>query len=355
MTIGHIKIVISGIEQDKEYKRTTTINFSFVALYTENQLLKTGNFSALLMSQYFIKSLSLNYDNLSFEWTGAIILEKDYPIGPLTLVIKGIDNFGNVANSSILFKVTNDELHFKFDESIFSRLERIQYFILKSEVSYSSGEYISKDSIVKINYIHKNSNINYEWSFIPIDMNMSSSAKWIIKHANLPMNAPLGEYIVKVHASDIYGNFGIYEFNLSVIPAKLILSFNPTKEVYQVGFEEIYLLGNVLYPDDTQFSKGNVSGVISVDSYQKHISFKYGESKIWVINIPTSIFDHVGTYNVRIRAFDEYGNTGETEIKYNVSQFYLVISIIIIALSIGTMLAFILRPYRKTINSKKSQ
>ena len=170
------------------------------------------------------------------------------------------------------------------------------------------------------------------WSaVIKLPVNATISSKYRFELPALSFDDGFGN---KGGSTDTYSNY----FSVSNASLAIASSINGTQ--IQIPFGSVSIISKVSYPDGTPLTNNaTVSVMVSTGPSSSLVTLNYDPMvAAWRGSYSSSFSDlwHVGTWTLKVRAVDSYGNTGSAS--YEVSaQPYLILTII----AVVAFLAFV--------------
>jgi len=182
--------------------------------------------------------------------------------------------------------------------------ERVEPIDITVRVTYKDGSSLPWNGVVKLRLVHG----GVEGREIFMDYTLGY---WFKSIKTTPSD-PLGSYLIKVEASDQYGNTGSGNKSISLTFARLKITLTSRlNETYERSVR-LNVSVRVAYPDGTPLTSGSVALEMVKDQYRKGpfplVSAGSGE---WSLSKKIYAGEELGEWVLRITAVDESGNTGD--------------------------------------------
>jgi hypothetical protein len=182
--------------------------------------------------------------------------------------------------------------------------ERVEPINITVRVTYKDGSSLPWNGVVKLRLVHG----GVEGREIYMDYTLGY---WFKSIKTTPSD-PLGNYLIKVEASDQYGNTGSGNKSISLTFARLRIALTSRlNETYERSLR-LNVSVRVAYPDGTPLASGSVALEMVKDQYRKGpfplVSAGSGE---WSLSKKIYAGEELGEWVLRITAEDGSGNTGD--------------------------------------------
>ncbi|MGQ9596434.1 MAG: hypothetical protein ACUVUS_03450 [Thermoproteota archaeon] len=232
----------------------------------------------------------------------------DLPIGNLTAYLEYADafdfkNMGGVTDT-IRIEVIKAVLNVTV-KTDYETYERVRPIDIKVQVKYKDGSSISRESIIKLRLAHGGV------EGMNIFMDYVHDGYWI-KGIKLNPSDPIGSYVIKVEASDPYGNFGVGNKTIFITIAKLSIDLRHQLESSYQRSTKLNISVSVAYPDNTSVNSGQVT-LEMVKDQQKKGPFFFNRTGLgqWDFSKIIPIGEQTGNWTIKISAVDDSDNRGD--------------------------------------------
>ncbi|MEM2570683.1 MAG: hypothetical protein QXP96_03035 [Thermoproteota archaeon] len=237
-----------------------------------------------------------------------ITIPVDLQIGVLRtlLIYDGAYDFLKMSGTTDFIEITVTKAVINVTVSTDADMyERVSPITIKAYTKYKDGSIIPWNSAVKLSLIYNDAVKQTMY------MDYTHDSYWS-KTVKLGPFDERGNYLIKVEASDPYGNFGTGNKTILVTAAKLIIALmNQLEESYQRS-TKLNISVNVKYRDENPVEHGMVTLEMTMGS--KRIGplnfIKTGLGK-WEISYKIPIAEQTGKWDLKINAVDNSDNNGE--------------------------------------------
>lgn len=232
----------------------------------------------------------------------------DLPIGNLTAHLEYADafdfkNMGGVTDA-IRIEVIKAVLNVTVITD-YETYERVSPIDIRVQVKYKDGSSISRESIIKLRLAHG------EVEGMDIFMDYVHDGYWIKSIKPKPTD-PIGSYVIKVEASDPYGNFGVGNKTIVITIAKLSIDLRHQPESSYQRSTKLNISVSVAYPDKAPVNSGKVT-LEMVKDQQKKGPFFFNMMGLgqWDFSKSIPIDEQTGNWTIKISAIDDSDNRGD--------------------------------------------
>jgi hypothetical protein len=331
VTITIAKLLISLVTQlEERYERSTKLNLSLTVKYKDETPVESGTVTLeITVGSKKMGPFSFTRTGLG-QWSISQKIPSSGQTGRWDLKIAAVDDSGNMGDLFLNILVVPARLIVEpsgLTDHVFPRTGSIPVNVI---VKYPSYEILPEESgMVNASLIH------IEKGILSSRLLQFSAGNWR-GDIHIPRDAPLGECVLSILAKDQYGNSGYYNATIEVAKAVLKITMEDLKDVYQAGFDTVYLKPVVNYLDGSTMDDGNVTAKLSSSIMIATMSLKYSDGK-WVGEYGLPLTTPTGDYVVRIEAVDPYGNAGVYEDFFRVSNLYIILIVVSIAIAISIL------------------
>ncbi len=183
--------------------------------------------------------------------------------------------------------------------------ERVKPINVTVRVKYKDGSSLPWNGVVRLKLVYGGVEGR------EIFMDYTHDGYWFKIIKTVPSD-PLGSYVVKVEASDQYGNAGSGNRTFTLTAAKLRITLkNQLNETYERSVR-LNVSVSVAYPDGTLLPSGSVTLELIKDQYRKG-PFNFDKIGLgeWSISWKIQAREETGEWVLRITAVDGVGNSGD--------------------------------------------
>ncbi|MEM2940726.1 MAG: hypothetical protein QW304_04130 [Thermoproteota archaeon] len=186
--------------------------------------------------------------------------------------------------------------------------ERLKPININVYVKYKDGSSLSREGVVKLNLVYGGVEGR------DIFMDYTHDSYWS-KSIKLGASDFLGSYLIKVEASDQYGNSGNGNKTITLTSAKLTVSLRNDLDAHYERSTKLNISVSVTYPDETPVGSGRVTLEMLMGSQRKGpFSFTSTGLGQWDISQTISVSEQTGNWTVRIIAVDDSENSGDLSV-----------------------------------------
>lgn len=171
---------------------------------------------------------------------------------------------------------------------------------------------------------------------LPVALTDSLNGVWIAEYYTARNETALKNYSFAVSAGafdDSYGNIGptaaIKSSTFQIIQAKLVISIEKPKDVYEIVFDQISMNASVTYPDGTRMTDGEVMVRIKSGRGNETLPAAYNsQNRDWRIIRQLGLSDIllIGRWSIEFAGSDSFGNAGVGGVTFEVSMLWFVVS-----------------------------
>ncbi|MEM3712603.1 MAG: hypothetical protein QXR97_03590 [Thermoproteota archaeon] len=197
--------------------------------------------------------------------------------------------------------------------------ERVSPINIRAYTKYKDGSTIPWNSGVKLSLIYN------EAVKQTMYMDYTHDSYWS-KTIRLRPFDERGNYLIKVEASDPYGNFGTGNKTITITAAKLIITImNQLEESYQKS-TKLNISVSVKYKDENPVESGEVTLEMSMGN-RKLGPFNFIKTGLgqWAISYKIPIAEQTGEWDLKISAVDNSDNTGDVSLSIFIVPAELII------------------------------
>ncbi|MBO3831943.1 MAG: hypothetical protein FGF51_00955 [Candidatus Brockarchaeota archaeon] len=183
--------------------------------------------------------------------------------------------------------------------------ERVKPINVTVRVKYKDGSSLPWNGVVRLKLVYGGVEGR------EIFMDYTHDGYWFKSIKTVPSD-PLGSYVVKVEASDQYGNTGSGNRTFTLTAAKLRITLkNQLNETYERSVR-LNVSVSVAYPDGTLLPSGSVTLELIKDQYRKG-PFNFNKTGLgeWSISWKIQAREETGEWVLRVTAVDGAGNSGD--------------------------------------------
>ncbi|MDW8034307.1 MAG: hypothetical protein RMI79_05205 [Nitrososphaerota archaeon] len=183
--------------------------------------------------------------------------------------------------------------------------ERVSPINIRAYTKYKDGSIIPWNSAVKLSLIYNDAVKQSTYMDYVYDSYWSKTIR-------LKPSDERGNYLIKVEASDPYGNFGTGNKTIVVTAAKLIITLiNQPEESYQRS-TKLNISVSVKYRDETLVEYGDVTLEMAMGNRKVGpINFIKTGLGQWSISYKIPIAEQTGKWDLKINAVDNSENSGD--------------------------------------------
>jgi len=182
--------------------------------------------------------------------------------------------------------------------------ERVKPINITVRVAYKDGSSLPWNGVVKLRLVY--SGVEGREIF----MDYTYDGYWF-KSVKTSPSDPLGVYLIRVEASDEYGNAGSGNRTFTLTAAELRITLkNQLNATYERSVK-LNISVSIAYPDGTPLPSGSVTLEMVRDQYRKEVDFNKTGLGEWSLSWKIQPGEETGGWILRIIAVDEAGNSGD--------------------------------------------
>lgn len=200
--------------------------------------------------------------------------------------------------------------------------ERVKPVNITVQVKYKDGSSLPWNGVVRIRLVYGGVQGR------EIFMDYSHEGYWF-KSIKTEPSDPLGSYVVKVEASDQYGNTGSGNRTFTLTAAKLRITLkNQLNATYERSVRLNVSVG-VAYPDGTPLPSGSVTLELIKGQTRKG-PFNFDKTSLgdWGLSWKIPVGEETGGWILRITAVDGMGNSGDFSREIRIVPARLIIQLL---------------------------
>ncbi|MEM2487488.1 MAG: hypothetical protein QXR44_02720 [Thermoproteota archaeon] len=341
ITITIARLIVTLVNQlEENYQRSTKLNLSVNVRYKDGIPVDSGKVTLeMIMGSRKIGPFPF-VKTSSGQWMISQKIPISEQAGRWDLKITAVDDSDNMGDLSLSISIVPAKLVIRLLEPLNHDFSRTQSVPVSVAVRYPSYEALGEEnSLVNASLIYPGKGV------VSSKLLRFSVGGWR-GDVYIPKDAPLGEYVLRVSAKDLHGNYGCLNNTIRVSKAILNVTIEDLKEVYQIGFDVLRLKCVIRYLDNSIMSEGNVTAMLSSSTISTTVVLKYDNGK-WVgeYNIPMTT--PTGDYVISVIVADPYGNTGLVEDTFKVSNLYIVLIVVSIAIALSISVSILILRRRR--------
>lgn len=240
--------------------------------------------------------------------------------------------------SASKFTVTQAVLSVKIVEQPSSSYQRTEKAKISLALKYSDGSPVvrSRSDIRPIVLLLNQSTV----AFASISLLDAANGVWRAESKILVNSTPSARYRFELSAmsfDDGFGNKGGAVDTLSnyfqVRNASFVITSELNGTQIQIPFGQVSIISKVAYPDGTPLTNGTVRVLVSTGSSTSDLKSVY-DSRIraWRASYSSTLSDlwRVGTWTLRVEAYDVYGNSGTATYEVAAQPYLFLASIAVL-------------------------